>query len=90
MTRGTAEDTFDYGDPEPQLKHFSGITKPLLVVFGGIDELADRQVEQIKKVFDSKTKSKHYRSVIISGGYHSFNGKEKELAGAIFRWVRVL
>ena len=90
MTRGSAEDTFDYGDPEPHMTYFSCIKTPLLVVFGGIDELADRSIEQIKKVFDTKTKSKNYRSVIVSGGYHSFNGKEKELAQTIVEWIRML
>ena len=90
MTRGSAEDTFDYGDTDPKMMYFSRIVKSLLVVFGGIDELADRPVKQIKKVFDSKTSSKNYNSVIVSGGYHSFNGKEKELAQTIFEWIRML
>lgn len=90
MIQGSAEDTFDYGDPNPKMTFFSRITKPLLVVFGGIDELADRPVEQIIKVFDSFQHSKEYKSLVISNALHSFNGKEKELVKTILQWVRML
>lgn len=90
MTPGSAEDTYDYGDPEPKMTNFSRITKPLLVVFGGIDELADRPVEQIKKVFDAFQNSKKYKSFIVPNALHSFNGKEETLVKTILQWVRML
>ncbi len=88
MSFGSNEDTFDYGDQQPSMRAFSAIKKPLLVVFGGSDELADRSVVDIKNVFDRFQRSTHYKSVITPDAFHSFNGQEQEVVGTILRWVR--
>ena len=87
FTLHSNEDMFDYGDPHPTMKPYIQITKPLLVVFGGADESADRPVEQIKNIFDSYARSKTYTSIIITDALHSFGGKEAEVTRVILRWV---
>lgn len=77
------EDCFDYGDPQPKLKLFSRIKIPVMVVFGGQDEYADRPVKKILAVFDKKTTTQHYNSVIIPETGHVFVDKEKEFASQI-------
>jgi hypothetical protein len=53
ITKKSHEDVFDYGDPEPCLTCYSSVIQPLLVIFGGADTLADRDITLIKKQFDS-------------------------------------
>ena len=90
LSPNSLEDQFDYGDPRPQLTYFSQIKTPLLVIFGGNDEHADRSVQKIKKVFDEYAFSPNYKSVVIPDALHSYNGKEKELVETIVNWVNKL
>lgn len=80
------EDTFDYGNPQPMMKYFSNIKKPLLVIFGENDESRDRPMKRIQKVFDVRTKSIRYSSNLIKDGFHTFYGKEEELVSRILHW----
>lgn len=85
---GSAEDVFNYADGKKALREFSKITKPLLVVIGEQDEHADLSIREIQKLFDSHTKSTHYKSTLIPGAMHSFEGKEKEVVEHIVSWVK--
>lgn len=87
VSAGSNEDAFDYGDATPKMTSFSRITKPLLVVFAGADELADRPIENIRTMFDQHSSAAKYQSVVIPGALHSFNGKEKEVVNTILRWA---
>jgi dienelactone hydrolase len=87
IEKGSKEDVFDYGDDEPKLRVFSRIQKPLYVILGENDEHADRPVADIKKAFDTHTKSKKYTSRIVSGALHGFGGIEKELADLVGDWI---
>jgi alpha-beta hydrolase superfamily lysophospholipase len=84
------EDVFDYGEEEPKLKYFSQITLPLLVHLAGADEAADRPIANIQKAFDSHAKSLKYKSVIIPGALHRFNGHEQEAVAAMVDWIKTL
>lgn len=90
MAEGSAEDVFNYRDEHGALATFEKITKPVLVMFGGNDEHADRPIADIQKVFDSHAKSNQYRSLIIPDADHGFTGKEKEFVTAIIDWVKTL
>lgn len=81
------EDVFDYGDPEPQMKLYSQIKLPLLVVFGEADEHAHRPIPEIKSVFDSKTTSLSYLSVVIPDAMHSFGEREDVFAKEIMHYI---
>lgn len=82
------EDTFDYGDTQPKMMLYSKIREPLLVVFGGNDELMDRPVKEIQKIFNTFQHSKKYKSLVILNALHSFNGKEEVLVHAIDHWIK--
>jgi pimeloyl-ACP methyl ester carboxylesterase len=88
FAKNTLEDVFDYGDKIPKLKFFSKITCPLMVVFGQMDEAADRPVTDIKKVFDSHTNSNKYSSIIIENSPHGFDGKENKFAKVVVNWIK--
>lgn len=86
----TTEDVFNYGDTVHVLSVFAKITKPLMVILSGNDELADRPVTEIKQAFDTHTKSKRYVSRIIPDTTHGFEGKEKEFVSIIVKWAASL
>ncbi len=90
ITRGSAEDIFDYGEHENPLARFSQITLPLCLLFAERDEHADRPMAEIKRIFDAKTGSKFYKSVIVPGAPHGFDGKEKEIARTLCKWVQAI
>jgi alpha-beta hydrolase superfamily lysophospholipase len=86
----SAEDTFDYGDPNPTLSSFRAIRVSTLILMGSLDEYLDRPVEQMLDVFASRSGAKNFQYVIIRGALHGFNGKEREMAGALIRWAKEL
>lgn len=85
---GSDEDTFDYGDKKPNMTSFSHIKLPLLVIFAGNDESADRPIVDIQKVFDAHSTSTKYKSIIIPGALHKFHKKEKDVANVITNWIK--
>lgn len=86
----SVEDVFDYGEPEPHLVTFSKIQLPLFVILSGKDEAMDRPAEEIKKAFDTHTKSSKYASQIIPGALHRYNGHEEEAVAAIISWAKTI
>lgn len=87
---GSPEDVFNYHDEEGALATFSKITIPLLVMFGGSDEHADRPVVEIQKAFDAHAKSSMYKSVVVDGADHGFTGKEHTFVDVIVSWAASL
>lgn len=88
--QGSDEDVFDYGDEHPKMAAFSHIKKPLYVIFGERDEHQDRPIQTIMHVFDSHATSTHYKSVIVPGAIHGFEGQEQELADMIGDWIATI
>jgi pimeloyl-ACP methyl ester carboxylesterase len=85
--RGSVEDVFDYGEKIPRMKYYSRIIVPLLVILSGKDEHSDRPITEIKNVFDTYSKSKNYKSIIIPDATHGYNGKEDEYVKVITDWI---
>lgn len=85
---GSAEDVFDYGEKSPKLTAFQHIHGPLLVITGEHDEYADRPVSALHAIYDAQQKSSHYKSTIIPGGSHGFDGVERETSKAILQWMK--
>ncbi len=85
---GSAEDLFDYYKDSPAFTVYSTIRVPLYVMFGELDEYADRPVPAILEVFRKYQKSSSYKDLIMQSANHSFDGKYKELSLAIFDWVK--
>lgn len=86
--KGSNEDVFGYGDDPPRMKIYSQITKPLLVILCQKDEVADRPVDRIQKVFDQQNCSNKYQSFVIPGAFHSFEGKEDVFASSVSVWIQ--
>jgi esterase/lipase len=86
--KGSVEDVFDYDDTKNGLSVFSKITKPLCVIVSGNDEYIDRPAADLVKIFDAKTKSKKYKSMVFPDTTHEFDGKEKETVNVIIKWVK--
>lgn len=86
----SSEDVFDYGEEEPKLVMFSKIKIPLLVILSQNDEVADRPVKEIQQAFDSHTTSPIYKSIVIDGALHRYNGHEPEVVSAIIDWITAL
>lgn len=84
------ESTVDYDDAHPKMNAFSTIKKPMLVLFSGNDENLDRPAEDVQKVFNAKTQSKKYKSIVIPGADHEFTGKEKEVVDLIVSWITTI
>jgi pimeloyl-ACP methyl ester carboxylesterase len=83
---GSEEDIFTYGDTPP-LERFSTIKIPMFIVLSERDETADRPIEDIRHVFDTHQSSKNYRSVVIPGANHGYEGKEEEFVSEVVHWV---
>ncbi len=86
--KGSTEDLFDYGDKRPRLKEFQRIRKPVMVIIGERDEYADRPVGDILKVFDSRHRATIYKSIIVQGANHRFEGAEKKFVEEVARWIQ--
>lgn len=84
------EDVFPYYQINPKFTIFSNIKIPMMVVFGAADEYSDRPVEQILKVLNTHQRSINFSGAIIPGAYHSFSGREKELADSIVHWINTI
>jgi pimeloyl-ACP methyl ester carboxylesterase len=82
------EDVFDYGDSLPHMTRFSQTTKPLLLIFAGKDEYADRSMKKIKSVFDEYQHSTNYNSIIIPNAVHGFDHQENEFVKTIVVWIK--
>lgn len=90
MGEGSAEDVFNYRDEDGALATYGKIRKPMLVVFGGNDEHADRPISEIKQAFDAHAKTSNYRGLVIPDTDHGFSRKEKEFVSTIVNWVAEL
>jgi len=90
LAKGSPEDVFNYHDSVGALTTFSAIQIPMLVMFGGKDQHADRPIEEIQKAFDEHTTSEKYKSVIIPDADHGFTGKEQIFVETIVSWAATL
>lgn len=90
LAKGSPEDVFNYHDDEGALTTFSAIRIPMLVMFGGNDEHADRPIAEMQKAFDAHAKSANYKSVVIPGADHGFTGKEDVFVETIVSWAASL
>jgi len=82
------EDVFDYGEKSPHMYVYANIKKPMLVIFGEDDEHADRSIQCIQHVFDTKKTTPVYKSIVISKATHGFDGKEDECGKVLVDWIQ--
>ncbi len=86
-TPGSPEDLFPYYDAARKPHGYSSLTLPVLALFAGEDEHADRPAEEIEAWFRKHSHSRHFASLIVPGVGHSFKGGEKRIASAVRRFT---
>lgn len=88
---GRNEDTFPYHGLGGSWKALRTIRQPIAVIIGSHDEYLDRSPEKLIETFERNArKTKKFDGFIIKNAGHNFVKKEKELAGAVVKWIKSL
>lgn len=75
---------------KPLFREYKSITKPTLVIYGNDDEYCYGKVSEIIEILSKMSSAPgKFKFQIINNSDHGFNGKEKELADIITRWLSV-
>lgn len=86
---GLAEDTFPYYNPQARWKELRSVRVPIAVILGSRDEYLDRPANELINIFKiHATSARSFSSMIIKGANHSFQKKERELAGSLIDWIK--
>ncbi len=85
-TPDSAETIFPYEQKGKRPQTLQKVTRPILVLWAGADEYADRPAEEIANWFDRNIKSAH-RVVVIPKALHSFKGAKRRVVGAIRKFM---
>ncbi len=88
-TPNSSETIFSYEQPRKNPRTLKSVNLPILVVWAGKDEYADRPARKIAEWFEVNTEA-NLQTVIIPRANHSFRGKETEAASAIKKWMKEL
>lgn len=85
----SAFDAFPYRNGENKFSMFNKIKKPIFVSFGTDGEFLLQSPKYVKGILmQKKSANAEISFSIIEGASHSYTGKEKELAIAIFDWIK--
>ena len=71
---------------DSNLKEFSKIKCPILVIFGSKEQHATKPIKEHINILKKATTSSRFDSAIINGSNHSFKGKEREFTRVIVNW----
>jgi len=85
-TPDSAETVFPYEQLGKKPRTLQKVTKPILVLWAGEDEYADRPAEEIATWFDQNIKNKH-QVVVIPGTNHGFRDAENQVAEEIKNFI---
>lgn len=77
---------FSYFDAKRTPKIFRSLKLPMLAIFAGADEYADRPAHDIVSWFTREARGS-LRAVIIPDASHGFQGKEQIVARNIANWI---
>jgi pimeloyl-ACP methyl ester carboxylesterase len=86
-TPDSAEEIFSYAQPGKTPRTLRSVTIPILALFAGDDEYADRPAEEIGSWFDRNITAAHEIAIVPSVG-HSFHGGEKLVAAAVRDFIK--
>ncbi len=78
---------FPYFDETRPARIFRSVTVPIMALFAGSDEYADRNASKIADWFSKNTGSKRFDAVIIPKVEHNFKGAEAEVGKVISEWI---
>ncbi len=86
---GLAEDVFQYYHTKSKWTALKSVRVPMAVIIGSHDEHLDRKPQKLIEVFKRNAiKAKSFTGLTIKGASHGFQGREKELAGVMIRWIK--
>jgi len=86
-TPDSPEEIFSYAQPKKKPKTYESVRVPVLTIFAGSDEYADRSAEEMQAWFIRYTRSSKFQSTIIPKVGHSFKGGETQVAQVIQKWI---
>ena len=73
---------------DKNLKEFSMIRKPILVIFGSKDKGLTKSAAEHLKILKSRTSSKKFDGLIVKNADHGFKDYEDKIANKIISWLR--
>ena len=85
-TPDSRETMFSYEQPKKDPRIFKSVQVPMLVLWAGKDEYADRPAKKIVAWFEKSTRTR-LKAIIVPKVGHSFRGAEKQVARAIRGWI---
>ncbi len=85
-TPDSAEEMFTYAQPLKTPRLLQSVKLPILAVFAGNDEFADRPAKKIAEWFERNTGA-NLQTLIVARAIHSFRGREIPVAYAIRKWI---
>ena len=83
----SVEEIFSYAQPKKDPRVFKSVSTPTLAIFADEDEFADRPASELAAWFEKHSRSKRFKSVVISGVFHGFKGTERKVAKAIRKFI---
>lgn len=86
-TPNSKEEIFTYAQPKRVPRTLRKIKIPLLVVFAGSDEYAERPAREMAEWFKKNIKSKWSKIIVVPRARHGFRGKEMRVANAVRNFI---
>lgn len=86
-TPDSAEEIFMYGQPGKTPKTYMSVRLPVLVLFAGKDEHADRPAAAMADWFEKYSRSKRFAVHTVRDVAHGFKGGEAEVARAVRAFI---
>lgn len=86
-TPESTEEIFSYAQPDKKPKVYASVTLPVLALFAGADEYADRAAESMVEWFTKHSRSKRFAAQIVLNVEHGFGGGELIVAKAVRQWI---
>lgn len=86
-TPDSIEEIFSYSQRDKKPTILQRVRKPLLVIWSGKDEYADRPAAHIKDWFEKAMRGNDFTFRTIPSANHALRGKERIAAKAIKRWI---
>ncbi len=86
-TPDSTEEMFTYAQSKKLPKLFRSVQLPILAIFAGADEFADRPAEKIALWFEKHSRSKKFETFIVPNVGHGFKGGEAMVVDAVRKFI---
>lgn len=83
---GGVEDVFPYYRPRARWTALGKVRVPVVAIVGSRDEYLDRPAAELIEAFRrNATRARSFTGIVVPGGRHGFQGRERALADAMVR-----